>query len=90
MPTLEVDGFRLTINSRDERGHKAHVHVIKAGAKVLITLDASLAPYNLKDMSRRDVIRARELVAEHFGKLIGVVGEVQWLRRSRSASPFRL
>jgi hypothetical protein len=70
MPTLEVDGFRLTINSRDERGHKPHVHVIKAGTKVLITLDESLSPYGLSGMSRRDVTRARELVAEHFGKLV--------------------
>ena len=70
MPTLEVDGFRLTVNSRDERGHKPHVHVIKAGSKVLVTLDASLTPYRVKGMSRRDVARARELVGEHFGQLM--------------------
>jgi hypothetical protein len=70
MPTLEVEGFRLTVNSRDERGHKPHVHVIKAGTKVLVTLDASLAPYGLRGMSRRDVARARELVGAHFGQLM--------------------
>lgn len=47
MPTLEVEGFRLTINSRDERGHGAHVHVIKAGSKVLITLDSALTPFRV-------------------------------------------
>ena len=70
MPTLEVEGFRLTVNSRDERGHKPHVHVIKAGTKVLVTLDTSLTPYRLSGMSRRDVVRARELVAEHFDQLM--------------------
>jgi hypothetical protein len=70
VPTLEIEGFRLTVNSRDERGHKPHVHVIKAGTKVLITLDSSLTPYKLVGMSKRDVTRARELVAEHFGQLL--------------------
>jgi hypothetical protein len=53
MPTLEVEGFRLTINSRDERGHGAHVHAIKAGAKVLIALDAGLTPYRSVGMKRK-------------------------------------
>ncbi len=70
MPTLEVEGFRLTVNTRDERGHKPHVHIIKAGTKVLVTLDYSLTPYRLTGMKRRDVARARELVAEHFGQLM--------------------
>jgi hypothetical protein len=70
MPTLEIEGFRLTINSRDERGHSAHVHVIKAGAKVLITLDADLTPYRIVGMQRRNVARARELVGENFGELM--------------------
>ena len=70
MPTLEVDGFRLTVNSRDEVGHKPHVHVIKARAKVLITLDSLLMPYRLTGMKRQDVARARELVAEHFAQLM--------------------
>jgi hypothetical protein len=70
VPTLEVAGFRLTINSRDERGHKPHVHVIKGGAKVVITLDSSLTPYRLKGMKKSDVARARQLVGEHFGQLM--------------------
>jgi hypothetical protein len=69
MLTLEVEGFRLTINSRDERGHGAHVHAIKAGAKVLITLDADLTPYRAAGMKRRD----------------GVVDRIQWLSGFRKA-----
>jgi hypothetical protein len=70
VPTLEIEGFRLTINSRDERGHGPHVHAIKAGAKVLITLDAALTPYRAAAMKRRDIVRARELVAENFSRLM--------------------
>lgn len=70
VPGIEVEGFRLAINTRDERGHKPHVHVIKAGAKCKIVLDATLEPYDIVAMKKPDVARARELVAEHFGKLM--------------------
>jgi hypothetical protein len=63
-----VEGFRIVVNTRDERGHKAHVHVIKDREKCKILLDASLEAYDIR-MSRRNVARARELVGEHFGKL---------------------
>ena len=68
MPGIETEGFRIIVNSRDERGHKAHVHVIKADQKCKIVLDASLAPFDIR-MTKRDVRRARELVGEHFGEL---------------------
>ena len=68
MPGIEVEGFRIVVNTRDERGHKAHVHVIKSEWKCKIMLDASLTPYDIL-MSKRDVRRARELVAEHFDYL---------------------
>lgn len=29
VPGLEVEGFRIAVNTRDERGHKPHVHAIK-------------------------------------------------------------
>lgn len=46
------------------------MHVVKAGTKVLVRLDASLTPYGLVRMSRRHVARARELVAEYFDRLM--------------------
>lgn len=69
MPGIEVEGFRIVVNTRDERGHKAHVHVIKDREKCKIILDASLEPYDIR-MSRRSVKRARELVGDNFGKLV--------------------
>jgi hypothetical protein len=69
VPGLEVEGFRIAINTRDERGHKPHVHVIKDREKCKILLDVSLEPYDIR-MSRRNVRRARELVADNFGKLV--------------------
>jgi hypothetical protein len=71
VPKISVEGFDLIVNTRDERGHRPHVHVLKAGGKVQIMLDATLLPYKLFHMSRRDVARARELVGERFEKLMG-------------------
>lgn len=70
MPSLEVDGFRLVIYTRDERGHKPHVHAIKAGTQCSIRLDDSLEAYDIAKMSRRDVERARKHVGANFGKLV--------------------
>jgi hypothetical protein len=69
MPGIEVEGYRIVVNTRDERGHKPHVHVIKAGEKCKIQLDEVATPYDIR-MSKRNVRRARELVAEHFGELV--------------------
>lgn len=63
-----MEGFRIVVNTRDERGHKPHVHVIKDREKCKIILDAALEPYDIR-MSRQNVRRARELVGDHFAKL---------------------
>ena len=68
MPGIEVEGFRILVNTRDERGHRPHVHVIRANYKCKIVLDAELTPYDTR-MPKRYVKRARELVAEHFDEL---------------------
>lgn len=47
MPGIETEGFRLAVNTRDERGHKPHVHVIKAVTKCKIVLDTSLEAYDV-------------------------------------------
>ncbi len=72
MPGKEFAGFRIVVNTRDERGHKPHVHVIKARAKCKIVLNRSLTPYDIVRMSMRDVQKAREIVGEHFGYFIGL------------------
>ena len=71
LPGIEIEGFRIVINTRDERGHKAHVHVIKGREKCKIVLDAVLTPYDIQ-MTRPNVRRARELVAERFAELLGL------------------
>lgn len=70
MPSLIAEGFRLIINTRDERGHRPHVHVVKAGTKCKVVLDATLAVYDVVGMSRRNIVRARDLVRNNFTHLV--------------------
>jgi len=70
MPGIEIDGFRLAVNTRDERGHRPHVHVIKAESKCKIVLDGYLEAYDIVKMKKSDIAKARKLVAENFGKLM--------------------
>lgn len=67
VPGMELEGFRIVVNTRDERGHRPHVHAIKGKAKCKIVLTRSLAPYDIVRMTAKDVRRARELVADNFG-----------------------
>jgi len=48
VPARDIEGFRLIVNTRGERGHRPHVHVVRAGTKVQIVLDETLTPYNVK------------------------------------------
>jgi hypothetical protein len=90
VPKIAVEGFDLIVNTRDERGHKPHVHILKAGGKLQVLLDASLMPYKTYRISRRDVTRARELVGEQaFRATYRMVGEVQWIRMFLEAFRFR-
>jgi hypothetical protein len=69
MPGIRVEGFRLMINTRDERGHRPHVHVIKAEFSCKIRLDPTLTAYEPR-MRSRDIQSARELVATNFAILM--------------------
>lgn len=70
VPSIRREGFRLIVNTRDERGHEPHAHVVKGRTKVKVMLDASLTPYESKGMKKADIARARELVGANFGKLM--------------------
>lgn len=58
MPGMEFGAFRIVVNTRDERGHEPHVHVIKGRTKCKIVLDDSLTPYDIVRMAKRDVQKA--------------------------------
>jgi len=75
VPSFLVDGFRLTINTRDEKGHRPHCHVLYAGAEVLIRLDETLEAYDSNGMKPKDIKRARILVAAYYFRLLQIWSE---------------
>lgn len=58
MQGIAVEGFRIVVNTRDERGHRPQVHVIQSGTKCKIMLDKTLTPYEIVGMSKSHVRRA--------------------------------
>jgi hypothetical protein len=66
VPGRLIDGFRLAVNIRGERGHMPHVHVTKSGTRCKIALSNTLTPYGNIGMSDRDIRKAQELIAAHF------------------------
>jgi hypothetical protein len=69
MPSFRADGFKLVINTRDEKGHRPHCHVVYGDARVVIRLDETLEAYDSRGMKPKDERRARELVAANFRRL---------------------
>jgi hypothetical protein len=72
VPGKELDGFRIVVNTRGERGHKPHVHVIKDRTKCKIMLDTRLTPYDIVKMRQPDFQKAREIIGEHFGFFVAL------------------
>ncbi len=66
MPSLQIEGFRLIVNTRGERGHRPHVHIVRAGGTCKVLLDSTLIAFDAHRMQRRDVERARRLVEANF------------------------
>jgi hypothetical protein len=69
MPSFRVDGFKLIVNTRGEKGHRPHCHVEYAGAWVVVRLDVTFKTYDAVGMKAKDVKRARDLVVAHYGRL---------------------
>lgn len=74
MPRIEIEGFRFIVNTRDEKGRRPHVHVLKGGEKCKVLLDVVGTPYDIR-MTKRNVARARDLIAENFDQL------TEWWRK---------
>lgn len=71
MTVYRAEGFRIVIYSNDQEPR--HVHVIKDGGEVKVSLDGDLGmpvPVLARGMSRRDVARALRIVMEQQASLI--------------------
>jgi hypothetical protein len=77
MPTvLRVDGFSVRIYPNDHTPE--HVHVLKAGAEVIITIEAN-APVVIREVTRMrpsDVAAAVRLIEDHVDLLLQYWNEI--------------
>lgn len=71
MPTWVIGGLMLCIYTRNERGHRPHVHVKGNSGEVIFYLDQIAVRQN-RGMKSNEVRRARRIVTAHKDELLGL------------------
>ncbi|MHB8177935.1 MAG: DUF4160 domain-containing protein [Vulcanimicrobiaceae bacterium] len=69
MPKRVIDGFEIWIYTRDERGHRPHVHVFGNSGELIVLLD----PVDIRENRRMKISEARRalrVVAENRDELL--------------------
>jgi hypothetical protein len=71
MPQRRLGMFEVWVYTRNEHGHRPHVHVFYAGAEVVILIGRRAeVRENPGDMKIKDVCDAQVIVAEHRDELL--------------------
>ncbi|MHB8139966.1 MAG: DUF4160 domain-containing protein [Vulcanimicrobiaceae bacterium] len=72
MPQRRYGKFHVWVYTRNERGHRPHVHVLASGGKISIYIDAPIEVRAIEDMTKADARKALEVVAEHADELLAL------------------
>lgn len=72
MPQRRYGKFKVWVYTRNERGHRPHVHVFGGGGKVVIYIDGDIEVRSIEGMSKNDTRKALETVAEHVEELLAL------------------
>jgi hypothetical protein len=72
MPQRRYGKFRVWIYTRNERGHRPHVHVISGSGQASIFIEGGIEIRKILGMSKPDVRMALEVVAEHADELLAL------------------
>jgi len=70
MPQRRYGRFQVWVYTRDERGHRPHVHVITGSGGASIYIEGGIEIRKILDMKKADVRKALEIVAEHADELL--------------------
>ena len=71
MPQRRLGKFDVWVYTRDERGHRPHVHVFYAGAEAVILISrAATVREKSRRMRLKDVREAQKVVAQHHRELM--------------------
>ena len=71
MPKRIIDGFVIWVYTRDERGHRPHVHVSGNSGGLVVWLDP-LSIRGKGGMKNQEARRAFRSVAEHRDELLAL------------------
>lgn len=72
MPQRRYGKFEVWVYTRNERGHRPHVHVFCGGGKISIYIDGEIEVRAIEGMSKSDARSALETVAEHAEELLAL------------------
>jgi hypothetical protein len=72
MPQRRYGKFQVWIYTRNERGHRPHVHVIAGRGRASIFIEDGIEIRKIAGMSKTDVRQALEIVAEHADELLAL------------------
>ena len=70
VPKVVIQGFAIWIYTRDERGHRPHVHVLGSDGEVVIVLSDPVCVREARGMKLNEVRRALAVVAENRDQLL--------------------
>jgi hypothetical protein len=69
VPKRVIDGFIVWVYTRDERGHRPHVHVFGNSGELVVWLDP-LSVREKRGMTNSEARRAFRAVADHLDELL--------------------
>ena len=85
MPQRRYGKFHVWIYTRNERGHRPHVHVLVGDGKISIYIDGPIEVRAVDGLSKAEARKAFEVVAEHADELLAL-----WRRyHGENRSPHR-
>lgn len=75
MPQRRYGKFRVWVYTSNERGHRPHVHAKSGSGEVSIFIEGGIEIRKISGMSKSDVSKALDVVAEHAEELLGLWSE---------------
>jgi hypothetical protein len=73
MPQRRIGKFEVWVYTRNEKGHRPHVHIFFGGAEVVIFIGPQAeVRENRGHMKIKDVREAQHAVAEHSDELLRI------------------
>ena len=70
MPKVVIAGFTIWIYTRNERGHRPHVHVFGGSGELVVLLSDPVTVRDKRGMQLSEARRALRVIGEHRDELL--------------------